>query len=221
MNKIKLEFPKEKKEKFVFEYKEIVENKEITISQEIILDKYIDTTTKKILSTIYFNLLNDEDIDINDRYFYAEIYLILTVVKLCTNIEFEEGKEEEFVNNVIKSGLWYKVKDLILNYSEFRRELGSAIQFVNSESLLNKTVNVLALKLSDLIDKVSSVDFTNIDIEKLNKVLEDLRQERINIGNTLYGGENKSVKKPKKVEEKILSGHADSSQLDKSLFKVE
>jgi len=190
MDKIKIKFPEVKNEIINFN------------NQEIVVGKYIDATTKKILSTVYYNLLNNEEVAIEDRYFYAEIYLILTIIKLCTNIEYENGKEEEFINNVIKSGLWYKLKDIILNYSELRRELGSAIQYINLENSLNKSINMLAFKLSDLIDKISEIDFSDIDIEKLNKVLEELRQERININETLNGRNEvkEIVKIPKKIK---------------------
>jgi hypothetical protein len=191
MDKIEIKFPKTKDKKIEFE------------DQEIIVNTLLDLTTRKLLLAIYCSSLYNEEININDRYFYAEQCLMLSILDYCTDIKiFDVENQDKYLNNIIRTGLWDKIKKEIINYNEVREEIDNAVKRIDIENTLNKSVgNILesfADKLNVILDKISGINFSDIDVEKLNKVLEELRKERINIDKTL----NSKAEEPKEVIKK-------------------
>ncbi len=170
--------------------------------QKITVDSYLDITKKSYILDAYFTERESKGIT---AYLEADMNLILNVLLQMTNIEIEkyisEDEATKFVDSLLKSGVWYKVKSAIINFAELSRDIEKISQQKNLES----KVNSIADKILVLIDNISKLDFSKEGFEKLTKDFSEAREKILEY----YPENNKNLSKSTKKSKKS----ADSEEI--------
>jgi hypothetical protein len=189
--KIDLQFPTETKTEIEFN------------DQKIMVDSYLDITRKSYILNAYFAEKESTGIT---AYLESDMNLILNVLAQMTNIEIEKHLSEDevtkFVDSLLKSGVWYKVKSAIINFAELSRDIEKISQQKNLES----KVNIIADKIMLLLENVSKLDFSKEGFEKLAKDFSEAREKIIEWYPENNKNLSKSTKKSKKNVDSEESG---------------
>jgi len=105
-------------------------------------------------------------------YFEAEFGLKDYILQANTNIE-TDGLDSEFYGDIV---FWDKLTSEIVNYKDFRNKLDFIVSEIKEQKILNtsvgKVLSDLAVKLSDILDRVG--DVSPEEIEKLQKSSAEL-----------------------------------------------
>jgi|GEM_PF-4658334 len=156
---------KEKKVDFKFPERETVEV--VFGGQKVQVKLYLDITDRQAILDAYFA---ERDLSPVDSQIEAEFNLILNVINLMTDIRVEissNKKAIKFVNNLLNTGTWYRVKDCITNFSELQRDIERISQQKNLEGKLNKMIDKVGL----FIDNISKLDWSVDGVQKIATVL--------------------------------------------------
>jgi hypothetical protein len=201
--KIDLQFPTETKTTIENKYSAKENGQNVEKTQIILVDSYLDITRKSRILDAYFAEKESTGVT---AYLESDMNLILNVLAQMTNIEIEKHLSEDevtgFVDSLLKSGVWYKVKSAIINFAELSRDIEKIYQQRNLE---NK-VNAVADKILLLLDNVSKLDFSKEGFEKLTKDFSEAREKILEYYPENNKNLSKSVKKSKKSVDSEESG---------------
>jgi len=126
---------------------------------------YINATNKKIIIQNYFEKTSEDNMN---QYLVAEYGTILAVLNFQTNLEIENM----ILDNVIDSGLWYKIKPMIKNLDEVYEDIA---KIKASQSISNKFNNILT-EVENLVMGLANVDLSEDGIEKLLGKLNEAKE---------------------------------------------
>lgn len=126
---------------------------------------YINATNKKIMIQNYFEKVSDNH---SDQYLVAEYGLILAILDLQTNLNIENF----VIDQIFDSGLWYKIKPMILNLDEVYEDI---IKIKALQSISNKFSNILT-EVENLVMGLANVDLSEAGIEKLLAKLNEAKE---------------------------------------------
>jgi len=124
--------------------------------QKIQVKSYLDITNKNAILDAYFA---DRELSPVESHLEAELNLILNVINMMTNIKVnvsDNEKATKFVNDLLNTGAWYKVKSAIVNFAELSRD----IERISQQKSLESKVNIIADKVITLIDNISKLDMS-------------------------------------------------------------
>jgi hypothetical protein len=117
--------------------------------------------------------------DFIDKYFNAEWTLVLGITDACTNIPIlEEGDANVTLEYLVTSGLWERVRSSVVNYEEFIKNLNDVLGATLEQKALEKSIGVtvdnLAGKLFEFLNKIGQLDLSE---EGIKKLLTELKKE--------------------------------------------
>jgi len=184
-NKLNLNFPKREIVDIVFG------------EQTIHVRTYLDITKKSAILDAYFA---DRYLSPVASYLEAELNLILNVVNIMTDIKVEISSSEkatEFVDNLLNTGAWYKIKGAIINFAELNRDIDRIIQQNNLEGKVNQVVD----KASLFLDKISQIDFSVEGVQNIAKEIVPQLQQLATVFPKIEGTPSVSEKRSKKSSE--------------------
>ncbi len=150
---------------------------------------YINATNKKIIIQNYFEKVSENN---DDQYLIAEYGLILGILDLQTNLDVEHFA----IDQIFDSGLWYKIKPMILNLDELYDDIA---KIKTSQSISNKFSNILT-EVEKLVMGLANVDLSEEGIEKLLGKLNEAKE-----GISQYLPDSQPVQKSKRGRPKKLS----------------
>jgi hypothetical protein len=112
------------------------------------------------------------------NYIEAEYSLYLSVLDLCTDIKLaDENNVMIDLDDIVSSGLWKIVVENISNYLDVRDHLDEVVVNIISENDLKKSIggiiDKLSVKVFELLDKVSNIDFSENGIKELVSQLKE------------------------------------------------
>jgi len=158
------------------------------INESIWIDNYIDS---------YF-----KDGNHSQNYLEAEWGLMLAVVNEMTNIRIIEETDNVGLEELITSGLWDKIKSVIINYNDFKKDLESVVSYQREQNALDKSVGTVlgnvANKVTQLMDKIMEMD---ISPEGTAKLVEQFKTEVAKF-DTTFGATPSRSRKPRKTANK-------------------
>jgi hypothetical protein len=172
---------------------------------DIKVEPYLSMMQKTVLIKSYLESYFGEG-DFVENYMIAENGNILGILDLCTNIDVQDIS----LDNVVSSGLWYKIRDNILNYSEFTGDLWKVVDKIKKQNELEKSIGNSFDRMSNAViqflSKVSELDLSN---EGINKLVGELKnttnkyEEKFDSKKVILPIPEKKVRKPrtKKVKE--------------------
>jgi hypothetical protein len=165
MDKVKLEFKIPKKQIMEYNGVEFEVNPFMSIAEQaFLINRYLQEYFTKSLGSIV--QVSEYD------YFEAEFGLKNYILQTNTNIEIEDLNNDFYAD----ADFWEKLTLEIVNYKDFRSKLDFIINEIKEQKVLNssigKIVSDLAVKLSDILDKVGNV--SPEEIEKLQKASAEL-----------------------------------------------
>jgi len=136
------------------------------------INPYISQEIQYELARKYVDILFGSD-DIVQNYYSAEWHLIFNITDYCSSImviDSDDKKNIEF-DMLVNSGLWDAIKNEIVNYNEFRKFLDKICQAKKEEIALQKSfgqaLDKITIKVTEFIDKIGSLDFSEDGIAKL------------------------------------------------------
>jgi hypothetical protein len=145
--------------------------------QDISIYPYISLANETKIISDYCSSLFKEG-GFLGNYIEAEYSLYLSVLDLCTDIKLaDENNVMIDLDDIVSSGLWKIVIDNISNYLDVRDHLDEVVINITSENDLKKSlgavVDGLSIKLFDLLDKLSNIDFSEAGIKELVSNLKE------------------------------------------------
>lgn len=143
-------------------------------NKKIEIENYIPLSVRTKLSQWYVASILDAERDLADRFFNAEMTLVLGIVDECTNLAIiREGEYLIDIDGLIGSDLWNLIKNNISNYKDFRRDLARivdmAIENEHVQKSVGSVIDALASKGFELLGKVSETDLSEEGVAKLLK----------------------------------------------------
>lgn len=154
---------------------------------EIIIDPHINLVNQIALMRDYLEVISDEGEPIVSRCANAEYGFILGVVDYNTNIKLskvsDEGVEVSTVSidDIIGSGLWYKIENSIENLDYIRKEIVKIVAYNRESDALEKSIgynfDYLVNVVTNFIGKISELDLSKEGIAELFQVLQKAQDE--------------------------------------------
>jgi len=142
--------------------------------QTIKVIPYLDLKSKVELMKSYVEEFFSNT-NITSTYMIAQYSLILGIVDYQTDIDITNLD----VDDIINSGLWDQIKYHILNYDEFKNEIGEVVKFMRENIVVENSVgNVLSnlsMNLTNFLTKISEIDLSK---EGVTKILEALNEQK-------------------------------------------
>lgn len=155
------------------------------------IKKRIPLETRTNLTKWYIDAMLDETKSLADRFWEAEMTLLLGIVDVCTNIAISFEEHAIDVEKLIASGLWDEIKKNIVDYDDFRNELiyvvGLAIENKRTQNSVGSLAEDLMVKVTDFLNKISEMDLSEDGVGKLLKKFDE----------TINGFNDKYVAPPK------------------------
>jgi hypothetical protein len=180
MEKIKLVFPEKKTEKFDFQYTKEENGETIKVSQIIEVEKYATPSHENAIgnyavqtSEAEMESLNEDSLLSIQSYSKFEYGFISGVLVTMTNIDTEELESDpiNFVDKVVASGLWEKIKSSISNYFDLTVSVEKAYSLHKQEANLESKINKLIDNVGVFVEKISKLDLSP---ENLKIIIEQL-----------------------------------------------
>jgi hypothetical protein len=169
--------------------------------QEIKVKSFLDIIDRQAILDAYFA---ERYLSPTESHLEAEFNLILNVINLMTDIRVETSDNEkaiEFVNNLLNTGLWYKIKGAIINFAELQRDIEKISQHKNLEGKLNQIIDKVGL----FIDNISKLDWSPEGVQILAKEIVPQLQQLAQVFPNIENNAPVSGKKSKKSSEKAQS----------------
>jgi hypothetical protein len=161
----------------------IAPTKELLITfekQDIYVYPYISLANETKIISDYCSSLFKEG-GFLGNYIEAEYSMVLSVLDLCTNIKLvDEDNVTIDLDDILASGLWEEIKKKIDNFDKMRNHADNVVRNIVRENDLKKSlgavVDGLSVKLFDLLDKLSNMDFSEAGIKELVSNLKEQTQ---------------------------------------------
>jgi hypothetical protein len=145
------------------------------MDQTILIDPFINVENKELLISRYFDRLSNKDMDTISNYLVAEYALIGGLMELNTSVIIENIDVDDFV----RSGLWDKVKNSIVNYDDFRKDIELVMNYTSLKNSTGYIMSEVIEQLKSLVGKVSEMDLSKEGVAKLMEAL-DVEKNEIN-----------------------------------------
>jgi len=168
-------------------------------NQKIWVNSYLDITGKHAILDAYFA---ERELSPVESHLEAELNLVLNVINIMTDINIEDEKNDnekatKFVDNLLNTGAWYKIKSAIINFAELSRDIERISQQKNLEGKLNKLIDKVGL----FIDNISQMDWSPEGVQNLAKDIAPQLQQLAEVFPKIEGTSSVSEKKSKKPSE--------------------
>lgn len=193
MDKQKIELKFSEIEKTKIEHKYFVKKDEIEFEeiQYIYVKPYLNLSDRQIILNAYFEAQEKDPIL---RHVGSEIALIVAVLAIMTNVDYEDIANPDRFITFMDSGLWYKIKSAIVNFNELKQD-------IDKISSLDNKISRITAKLEELLKNISNIDLSQEGISELLKELDIQKKKLGEVFPQVKDKPSHSIKKKKKSSE--------------------